>query len=198
MRVQYCLGAIFASLLLSACGITSGNNSSIDVVRRNGLDIHTIDGSHSTLVIRDIKSTEQMCAGRMPDALAQQTGGLGFDTKIGGGVSLGKGSNELALGGRSPDVLIIRELLFRFCELSVNQNLSKAESLKLFNSLLPLVNQALSSRVGGSSSMSSAAAGTPPSTGLAPGAAAALPGQVAGDPGSNNSATPSDPPGKLP
>ena len=44
-----------------------------------------------------------------------------------------------ALGGRSPAVLISREIMYRTCELYVNGRMSKEESISIFKSSLDRV-----------------------------------------------------------
>jgi len=64
-------------------------------------------------------------------------------TKVYGGkdsVGDASGINASLLSGRSPLVLIVRELMFRACELSVHQNLSKKETISLYKNFLEIAN----------------------------------------------------------
>ncbi len=151
-------------LATSGCAMLGGSKDTIHVVKRGGLDIHALPAGYTSVVTRDSASTEKMCAGRMPDALSDKTVSLGLEGKVGlGGASMGSGSNELALGGRSPDVLIIRETLFRLCELSLNQNLSPEATVALFREMFPLLMQGLKSNVPGSKETWSSSASPAPS-----------------------------------
>ena len=51
----------------------------------------------------------------------------------------GESSQENSLGGRTPAVLMTRELFFRSCEFSRNYNLSKAEAYQLYLKTLAAV-----------------------------------------------------------
>lgn len=74
----------------------------------------------------------------------------------------GTTTNQMALGGRSPSVLIIREYFYRLCELYTNLNLPPETALSLFRESLPLVMQALQNSTGGTSSLSSRTISAPP------------------------------------
>jgi len=51
-----------------------------------------------------------------------------------------EGSSEAEMAGRTPTVLMARELFFRTCEFSVNYQLSKEEAFNLFKETLTTVN----------------------------------------------------------
>lgn len=150
--MKYLTFPLLAIILSTAggCAMLGGSKDTIHVVKRDGLDIHALPPGYTSIVTRDNASREKMCAGRMPDALTDKTVSLSLEGSAGLGGSIGSGSNEMALGGRSPDVLIIRETLFRLCELSLNQNLSPDASVALFREMFPLLMQSLRSNVPGS------------------------------------------------
>tara|TARA_Y100000992_G_scaffold295134_1_gene255694 strand:- start:542 stop:1126 length:585 start_codon:yes stop_codon:yes gene_type:complete len=78
------------------------------------------------------------CTMPQPDATFSAT------TEEGIGIAIGSeeatmGSSEAEMVGRTPTVLMSRELFFRTCEFSVNYNLSKKEASDLFNKTLDTV-----------------------------------------------------------
>lgn len=83
------------------------------------------------------------CAMPSPDATftQQQEGDLNFSLiTIGGsgdkGGSESENSGEDEMAGRSPAVLMTRELFFRLCEFSRNYQLEKSEAIELYKSTL--------------------------------------------------------------
>lgn len=108
--------------------------------------------------MREAGSIERVCAGRMPDAIIDSgaSAGMGFFG------SVGMTTNELALGGRSPAVLIVREHYYRLCEMYTNLNLPAEMVIDLFKESLPLIMQALQNNTPGSGAISSQTASPPP------------------------------------
>ncbi|MBD1584633.1 hypothetical protein [Pseudoalteromonas sp. S16_S37] len=73
-----------------------------------------------------------------PDAVATKSEGFNIWVPKTG---LGETDNTGAdlLGGRNPATLISRELLYRSCELSLNQHLSKEEALAIYRETLSTI-----------------------------------------------------------
>ena len=97
----------------------TAGQSFIRMTDKNGTAIHT-------------------CTMPQPDATFSVT------TEEGMGLSIGSeeapmGSSEAEMVGRTPTVLMSRELFFRTCEFAVNYNLSKKEATDLFNKTLDTV-----------------------------------------------------------
>ena len=55
------------------------------------------------------------------------------------GEAISSASQDTELEGRTPVLLLSRELLFRQCEFSYNNNLNHAEALKLYNRNLDII-----------------------------------------------------------
>ena len=97
----------------------TAGQSFIRMTDKNGTAIHT-------------------CTMPQPDATFSVT------TEEGMGLSIGSeeatmGSSEAEMVGRTPTVLMSRELFFRTCEFAVNYNLNKKEATDLFNKTLDTV-----------------------------------------------------------
>ena len=97
----------------------TAGQSFIRMTDKNGTAIHT-------------------CTMPQPDATFSVT------TEEGMGLAIGSeeatmGSSEAEMVGRTPTVLMSRELFFRTCEFAVNYNLSKKEATDLFNKTLDTV-----------------------------------------------------------
>lgn len=106
---------------------------------------------HVSLMIKSKTSDERICGGRMPDAIMDSSGGVSLPIK---GVGVGTTNTDLALGGRNPQVLIVRELLYRLCEISLNSELAPKEVVELYKDTLPLVSMALKTSMTGTAALS--------------------------------------------
>ena len=113
------------------------------VVNRNGLDIVIEDGSKKATVIKDLGSTERYCRTPNPDFAAVKGGSFALPTGIGTSVGASESSAIDSLGGRSPAVLITRELMYRACELSLNLNADADLTRAIYTQFLSIINVAL-------------------------------------------------------
>lgn len=103
----------------------------------------------SDTFVRSPDSKTYWCTEPPPDSAFNQGDSADFNISIisvgGGGDSSSDGvsesSEETELAGRTPSLLISRELFFRACEFSHNFNLSKEEALTLYNKTLDIVDK---------------------------------------------------------
>ena len=103
----------------------------------------------STTKIQNGNNLHIICKAPPPDASFSEASGLNLEFSIvksttqnsknneGGSQSV----NELELAGRTPSVLLAREVFFRTCEFSDNFKLTKEEALVIFNKSLDTVGQ---------------------------------------------------------
>lgn len=93
--------------------------------------------------IHDPASKLIVCAQPQPDAGFSQSDEADVSvTLIDMGSDSGEnaeGSEEIEMAGRTPTVLMTRELFFRLCEFTRNQQLSKDEALALYQKTLDIV-----------------------------------------------------------
>lgn len=102
--------------------------------------------SLKTLLIQDPEKLKKICLGRGADAVFEESESGDFSLTL---ISIGNDAPEKAeaadnageeeMIGRSPSVLIARELFYRACELTNNVNLKDKDAVKLFNSVLNVV-----------------------------------------------------------
>jgi len=96
------------------------------------------------MVVRDKDSGRIICAEPMPDAAFDDEDEFDWDFSFisFGGDEKGEeqsGSVEAGLGGRSPNVLITREVLYRFCEFIGNTDFTNDEKAAMFKDVLDSV-----------------------------------------------------------
>ena len=123
-------------LLLTGCAIQP-MEPKISVA--NGIRIYSTTSEIQLTFMKDHGTDERMCVSRGSDVADTESTSLGLsygNTIDDESVSEGSSKAAVNLGGRSPSVLIIRELMFRACELTMNLNLSKEEALELYHKTL--------------------------------------------------------------
>ncbi len=132
----YVLLLIVVLVLLSAC---SASVPKPKMINREGINPLVLTDDHKVTYFKQDGHRERICASREADAVAtSQTGvSMGFTT-LGGTETIGEqsGRGELALGGRSPLVLITRELIYRACELTMNLNTDEKTSIEVYRMFL--------------------------------------------------------------
>lgn len=106
---------------------------------RKGIDAMVMLDDHRVTYFKEHGNIDRMCAEPDSDAaLTEETGltlglsGLGKSERIGEQSGMG----ELALGGRSPAVLIAREFLYRACEMTNNLNSNEATTIAVYKMFL--------------------------------------------------------------
>ena len=100
----------------------------------------------SNVYVLDKDTNFVTCTEPPPDSAYQQLEDMDLSfslVKVGGNDKAGgaEGSEEAPLVGRTPGVLIARELFFRACEFSRNYDLTKAEALALYRDTLNAVGE---------------------------------------------------------
>jgi hypothetical protein len=119
------LSLIF-TLMLSGCGtfdvLSSADkkNKEHHLYERQGIDILVESSSLKTTVIKDKDSFERICRSPNPDFASGETSGVSVGLSKGPTIGTSSGAMIDSLGGRSPAVLITRELMYRACELTLN------------------------------------------------------------------------------
>jgi hypothetical protein len=147
LRSTTCLAA---TLVVAGCG-TFGSQSRATLFDRTGVDVVIEPITGNSFLLTDEKIKDQFCMTPPPDLTDSKNSSGSLSVK---GVSLseGVGASVAALGGRSPAVLISREIMYRTCELYVNARMTKEESLSLFKSSLDRVIEVTKAQIGQGSS----------------------------------------------
>ena len=156
-------------------------------------------GSLGVTIVQDPKNLKKVCTGRGVEAGFDQSDSGSISVAL---VSVGKSNSDSAnnaeksgeeeMVGRSPAVLITRELFLRACELTVNANLEQKDALELFYKVLNVVDEGWK-REGGNTTVKvgdtvdTQSANSDNLTGTAPGAIPAPASPIAAPPPSDGS-----------
>lgn len=147
------LSLIFA-LMLSGCGtfdvLSSADkkNSEHHLYERQGIDVFVESSSLKTTVIKDKDSLERICRSPNPDFASGQTSGISVGLSKGPTIGTSSGAMIDSLGGRSPAVLITRELMYRACELTLNLQATPDLSKEIYWRFLTTIELAIKSQTG--------------------------------------------------
>lgn len=126
------IGFLSSVFLFSAC---STNTPQPHASSFGGLVAYTTTEETETNLIKSPEDLHRYCAARESDAISAPQSGFSLGFGLGGtkeDVSTASGGAALSLGGRDPLVLITREFMYRVCELSLNHNLNKEETIALY------------------------------------------------------------------
>ncbi|NRA18774.1 MAG: hypothetical protein HRU04_25080 [Oceanospirillaceae bacterium] len=108
----------------------------------NGIHIYSTTSDMQSSFLKDRSSNEHFCDARASDVADSESEGFGLSAAfIDQQESFGESSSHgaITLGGRSPAVLITREVMYRTCEMIMNLNLDKEEALDLYMKTLNLI-----------------------------------------------------------
>jgi len=131
----------FTLLAVSGCSSMSAPKPSV-TEGFNGIHIYSTPSKMQSSFLKDKGSGEHFCDSRGSDVAGTQSEGFGISEALVGqseGVSESSSQGAVTLGGRSPAVLITRELMYRTCEMIMNLNLDKEAALGLYIKTLNLV-----------------------------------------------------------
>ena len=123
------------ALLFLVAGCASGPRVPY-VQKVHGFEMLSGTADLQTMVTKQTGDLTQFCASRMADVADTKSSNIsagGRDLQGNrGGIGGGSTQGALDLGGRSTSLLIIREFMYRACELCMNQNLSKDEAKEVY------------------------------------------------------------------
>ncbi len=133
---------IFIILNITGCSVK--NDLFTKEIKRSGIDLIVMEEGSKVTYLKDNNTLERFCASREIDTTETFNEGLGLGLSTGGvqeNISGGKGTGAVALGGRSPAVLITREMMFRACELSLNLNLDSEKTIEIYKMFFEYTNK---------------------------------------------------------
>lgn len=162
MKEQGMIMILAAGVLLSAgcTGVTRVHKEIL--VDRGGIDTIGAPADRVQIVLKDATSGERFCKGPGPDTATTASSGISLGVSSLGlpakeAISDSANRGALDLGGRSPAVLLVREIFYRFCELTLNTNASQETAVSIYKITLDAVERIAASQSGLGSAPSSAA-----------------------------------------
>lgn len=131
---------IVNSFLLTGCSMNSDMN--VKQIERDGVVSIIMGNDAKSTYIKQHGHIDRFCASRESDSdrTFSESGNVGVGSlsqneMVGGEVTDG----ALSLGGRSPTVLITREMMYRACEMSMNLNTDKENTIKIYKMFIDAV-----------------------------------------------------------
>lgn len=115
-------------------------------ITRGGIDAVLSGSDRQMLVIKDGSSKERFCLAPGPDYSVTASRGMSLGMGVGGPGSKGEETvggdvtrGALSLGGRNPEVLIARALMYRACEMAMNLNADQDTTIKIYARFLDAI-----------------------------------------------------------
>lgn len=133
---------ISSILTISGCANFSPKKAKGVIFERDGVSTLLISSDMREVYFKDQQSLERHCRAPDPDFTIESSSGVSIGAtflKKSEEIGETKGQTALALGGRSPAVLLTRELMYRACELSLNLNANKEMSLSIYYRFLQTI-----------------------------------------------------------
>lgn len=151
-----------------------------EVIDRQGVDALSQPAGRRTTYFKDHGSIERFCRDTSPDFAITASEGISLGVgPVGRGVANDESRGAMGLGGRNPEVLVARELLYRACELSLNINADPKLTLHIYERFLKTIERlAHTQTAAGSAPLAGNAGDTRTSLGSPP---ASDPATVTGD-----------------
>lgn len=160
-RAGYC-ALLLPLALLGGCagqGLLQSQPAT-EVINRQGVDALSQPPGRRTTYFKDHGSIERFCRDANPDFATTASEGVTLGIMpTGRGVANDEARGALALGGRNPEVLIARELLYRACELTLNINADSALTLQIYERFLQSIEKIATAQTGTGSAVLAGTAG---------------------------------------
>jgi len=135
-----------ASVLLGTAACQTTQQDPIMLRVNQGTDITALTAGAGTraILVRTDTGRPYICDDPGPDAALNEFADAGFSFSLVKVGDTGDGQNsdsigEAGLGGRSPNVLITREVFYRFCEFAGNTTLTDDQRIALYQATLDAV-----------------------------------------------------------
>ncbi len=127
-----------------------------------GGSLYTTTSATYVVALMDKNSEATLCLAPSPDAAFDEQVGEGFslslvDASRDDSQGFSESEAEASLGGRSPNVLITREIFYRLCELFVNTSLTDEQKVALYQTTLNSVIQGNAINLGSSTAAEASA-----------------------------------------
>lgn len=145
MRIlQYITILLLTQSLLGCAGLAPASKTK-NMVERDGVSTLLIPSEYRDVYFIPKGSIERHCRAPGPDFSVEASDGvsLGVGSPIPGAdkgnIGFDSSQGALSLGGRSADVLLTRELMYRACELTSNINSNNKESKEIYYRFLQTI-----------------------------------------------------------
>lgn len=148
MKKLNILLTVVASMFFLGC---VSQTSEPKIIERNDLSAVTNTADLQITFLKKHGAIERYCGSRQSDVADTSSSGVTFGAgAMGDTGNIGEGSSEgaLSLGGRSPSVLIVREMLYRACELSMNLNTDTKTTLEIYSTFLESIEKITAQQTG--------------------------------------------------
>jgi len=139
----FVLTAISSIFLVACSPFPALHIEGLDIPDDPSTQLISSDATRKTGFTKNAESLQKFCLQTNADLGVTQSESLSLGDKLGDTIGAGENQAEISLGGRDPEVLIIREVLYRSCETTLNSNLNAHDSLKVYGVTLEAIIMAM-------------------------------------------------------
>ncbi len=149
MRTVYYLLLCSTVIISSACAVKTTKPS---VLQTGGISAITNTSDIQITVVKKHGAVERYCAARPSDVADTKSAGVSLTAGLAGnsseGINEGRSQGAISLGGRDPAVLIVREMMYRACELSMNLNADSKQTLEIYSTFMTAIQDIANTQTG--------------------------------------------------
>lgn len=149
MKISNLIAGTSLIFLLTAC---SSGPYKPNVMTDNGLSTVSNTSDVQLTFIKANGNKERYCAARASDVADTSSSGASLEADLSSaakdGISEGSTRGALSLGGRDPAVLIVREMMYRACELSMNLNADSNLSIQIYKNIMATMKEITAQQTG--------------------------------------------------
>ena len=135
-----------AALVTTGCGVLQPRAVIASLGGETDHHVITKTAALTTTLVVPRNTRYFLCASPPPDAVFSQAETVGLNINV---LNFGKGtddsaaesSSEEGMMGRTPAVVLTRELLYRFCEFQLNQRLTREQAIDLYRQNLSIIRE---------------------------------------------------------
>ncbi len=149
MRIAYYLLLCSTVFFSSACAVKTTKPS---VLQTGGISAISNTSDIQITVVKKHGAVERYCAARPSDVADTKSAGVSLTAGLAGnsseGINEGRSQGAISLGGRDPAVLIVREMMYRACELSMNLNADSKQTLEIYSTFMTAIQDIANTQTG--------------------------------------------------
>jgi predicted small secreted protein len=128
------------ALVLASCSAMRGANQDTQVIHeRPGIDVVLVPESYVATYFTSEHHGERHCRAPDPDVTSSSGDSLNLSDIAGDSIGFSDEIKSSELSGRTPGLLLTRELMYRACEMTSNLNTDKEMTIAIYKTFLKAI-----------------------------------------------------------
>jgi hypothetical protein len=132
--------AVILTLVLASCSSMIGSNQNSQIIHeRDGIDIVLVPENYVATYFTSEIHGERHCRAPDPDVTSESGDSFDLGDAAGDNIGFSDTLKSIELTGRTPPLLLTRELMYRACEMTSNINTDKEETIAIYERFLKAI-----------------------------------------------------------